>query len=106
MRNLGSIVKQAQIVQDRIVKMQEELAAMTIDGQAGGNMVIVTFNGKQELQKIKIDPSVVDPGEVEMLEDLVVAACNDAMKKVQELTREMTNRATGGMQIPGMNWPL
>lgn len=99
-------MKQAQEMQGRVAKMQEALAATTIVGQSGGGMVEVTLNGKQVLQKIKIDPSIVDPTDVELLEDLVAAAFNDAQKRLLDLTQENFGKLTGGMDIPGLNLPF
>lgn len=106
MKNLGNILKQAQEMQGRMAKMQEELAAHQITGQAGGGMVEVVLNGKQEMQKVRIDPAVVDPADVEMLEDLIAAAFNDAQQKLQELSRQNMSKLTGGLNIPGLNLPF
>ncbi|MBF0399228.1 MAG: YbaB/EbfC family nucleoid-associated protein [Magnetococcales bacterium] len=106
MKNLGNIMKQAQEMQSRMAKMQEELAATQISGQSGGGMVEVTLNGKQIVQRIKLDPSVVDPADVELLEDLVVAAFNDAQNKLAELTQQNLSKVTGGLNIPGLNLPF
>ncbi|NGZ05258.1 MAG: YbaB/EbfC family nucleoid-associated protein [Magnetococcales bacterium] len=106
MKNIGEIMKQAQAMQTRMAKLQEELAAQTMTGQSGGGMVEVTMNGKQEILRVKIDPSVVDREDVEMLEDLVAAACNDAQRKVQEATRDSMAQLTGGLKIPGLNLPF
>ncbi len=100
------MLKQAQEMQGRMAQMQEDLALTTISGQSGGGMVEVTLNGKQELQKVKIDPSIVDPTDIELLEDLVAAAFNDAQKKLQELTQQNLSKLTGGLNIPGLNLPL
>ncbi len=99
-------MKQAQEMQSRMAKMQEELAATQISGQSGGGMVEVTLNGKQIVQRIKLDPSVVDPADVELLEDLVVAAFNDAQNKLAELTQQNLSKVTGGLNIPGLNLPF
>ncbi|MBF0096013.1 MAG: YbaB/EbfC family nucleoid-associated protein [Magnetococcales bacterium] len=106
MKNLGNIMKQAQEMQSRMAKMQEELAAAQVSGQSGGGMVEVTLNGKQMVQRIKIDRSIVDPQEVELLEDLVTAAFNDAQKKLLDLTQQNLSKVTGGMNIPGLNLPF
>lgn len=89
-----------------MAQMQEELAATTVHGQAGGGMVSVTFNGKQEVQKVTIDPSIVDPADVALLEDLVAAAFNDAQKKLMEVTQQTMSKLTGGLNIPGLNLPF
>jgi DNA-binding YbaB/EbfC family protein len=102
MKNLGSIMKQAQKMQAQIAKIQEELAQKTVEASAGGGMVSVVANGKQEIVSIKIEPEVVDPKDVEMLQDLVVAAVNEALRKAQEMVAEEMSKVTGGLQIPGL----
>ncbi|MBF0271533.1 MAG: YbaB/EbfC family nucleoid-associated protein [Magnetococcales bacterium] len=106
MKNIGDIMKQAQAMQGRMAKMQEELAALVLTGHAGGGMVQVVINGKQEVLRVRIDPSVVSGEEIEMLEDLVAAAFNDAQRKVQEATRDSMAQITGGLKIPGLNLPF
>lgn len=106
MKNIGNIMKQAQEMQARMAKMQEELAATQVSGQSGGGMVEVTLNGKQIVQKVRIDPSIVDPADVELLEDLVTAAFNDAQKKLMDLTQQNLSKVTGGLNIPGLNLPF
>lgn len=106
MRNIGDIMKQAQAMQNKMAKMQEELANVVLTGQSGGGMVQVIMNGKLEVSQVKIDPSVVDPDDIEMLEDLVVAAINDAQRKIQEVTQENMAKITGGLKIPGLNLPF
>ncbi|MBF0138291.1 MAG: YbaB/EbfC family nucleoid-associated protein [Magnetococcus sp. DMHC-1] len=105
MKNLGNMLKQAQQMQERMVKMQEELAQTTVTGQSGGGLVVVTMNGKQELQKVRIDPKLLQPEEVEMLEDLVAAAFNDAQRRLLEITQQQLSQVTGGMNIPGLKLP-
>ncbi|MBF0152632.1 MAG: YbaB/EbfC family nucleoid-associated protein [Magnetococcales bacterium] len=105
MKNLGNILKQAQQMQERMAKMQEELSATTVTGKSGGGLVTVTMNGKQELQKVHIDPKLMQPEDVEMLEDLVVAAFNDAQRSLLEITQKQLSQVTGGMNIPGLNLP-
>jgi DNA-binding YbaB/EbfC family protein len=102
MKNLGSIMKQAQKMQAQIAKIQEELAQKTVEASAGGGMISVVANGKQEIVSIKIEPEVVDPKDVEMLQDLVVAAVNEALRKAQEMVAEEMSKVTGGLQIPGL----
>lgn len=102
MKNLGSIMKQAQKMQAQIAKIQEELAQKTVEASAGGGMVIVVANGKQEIISIKIEPEVVDAQDIEMLQDLVVAAINEALRKSQEMVSEEMRKVTGGLQIPGL----
>ena len=85
MKNLGNMLKEAQKLQSRMAEMQQKLAETEMSGAAGGGMVTVTLNGKGEMRKIKIDPSLADPDEIEILEDLIVAACNDAKAKIERL---------------------
>jgi DNA-binding YbaB/EbfC family protein len=107
MKNLGNMMKQAQQMQARMQEMQKQLAQTEMTGQAGGGMVQVTVAGSGELRKIKIEKSVVDPADVEMLEDLIVAACNDAKTKLDVHIQEETSKIMGGMQLPpGMKLPF
>ncbi|MEO5346877.1 MAG: YbaB/EbfC family nucleoid-associated protein [Magnetococcus sp. YQC-9] len=106
MKNLGDIMKQAQAMQAKMAKMQEELGALVLTGHSGGGMVQVVMNGKQEVMRVRIDPSVAGGEDIEMLEDLVAAAFNDAQRKVQEATREGMAQLTGGLKIPGLNLPF
>ena len=101
-KGMGNMMKQAQKLQSKIFKLQEELADRTVETTVGGGMVKAVANGKQELLSIKIDPEVVDPNDVQMLEDLIVAAVNDVLKKAQELVSEEMTKLTGGFKIPGM----
>ena len=101
-RNMGNLMKQAQQMQEKLLKMQEELATRTIEASAGGGMVTVTVNGKSEVMSIKIEKEVVDPEDVEMLEDLVAAAVNEALRKAQEMMQEEMSKVTGGLKIPGL----
>ncbi len=103
---LGNIMKQFQKMQARMEEIQAELEKTRIEGTAGGGMVKATVNGKQELLEIKIDPEVVDPEDIEMLQDLIVAAVNQARQKAQELQAEQMSELTGGLNIPGMNLPF
>jgi hypothetical protein len=102
MKDLGSIMKQAQKIQAQIAKVQEELAQKTIEASAGGGMVTVVVSGKQEVVSIKIEPEVVDAKDMEMLQDLVVAAINEALRKSQEMVSEEMRKITGGLNIPGL----
>ena len=102
MKNLGSLMKQAQKIQAQIAKVQEELAQRNVEASAGGGMVTVVANGKQEIVSIKIEPEVVDAKDIEMLQDLVVAAVNEALRKSQEMVSEEMRKITGGLQIPGL----
>ena len=99
---LGQMMKQAQKMQAKIMKIQEEMGEQSVEASAGGGMVTVTANGKQEILSIRIEPEVVDPEDVEMLQDLVAAAVNEALKKAQEMMAEEMAKVTGGMQLPGM----
>ncbi|HEX7402025.1 MAG TPA: YbaB/EbfC family nucleoid-associated protein [candidate division Zixibacteria bacterium] len=101
-KGIGNMMKQIQKMQQEMEKIQEELANKTVEGTAGGGMVKVIANGKQEILEIKIDPEVVNKDDVEMLQDLVVAAVNQAKEKAQEMANEEMSRLTGGLKIPGM----
>ncbi|TPW02252.1 MAG: hypothetical protein FD129_3223 [bacterium] len=96
----NSMMKQAQAMQSKMAKMQEDLAAMEIEGTAGGGMITVTMNGKQEVLSLKIKPEVVDPEDVEGLEDLIMAAYNDAKERAAQLMEEQMKKATGGLGLP------
>lgn len=102
MKGMGNMMKQAQKLQSKMLKMQEELAEKTVDTSAGGGMVTVVANGRQQIVSITIDKEVVDPDDVEMLQDLVLAAVNDALSKSQEMVAAEMNKITGGMNIPGL----
>ena len=102
MKNLGNIMKQAQKMQAQIAKVQEELAEKTVEASAGGGMVTVVVNGKQEILSIKIEPEVIDAQDRDMLQDLVVAAVNEGLRKSQEMVAEEMKKITGGLQIPGL----
>jgi DNA-binding YbaB/EbfC family protein len=101
-KGMGNMMKQAQKLQSKIFKLQEELAERTVETTVGGGMVKAVASGKQELLSIKIDPEVVDPNDVQMLEDLIVAAVNDVLKKAQEMVSEEMTKLTGGFKIPGI----
>lgn len=100
MKNLGNMLKEAQKLQSRMAEMQQKLAETEMTGSAGGGMVNVTLSGKGEMKKIKIDPSLADPNEMEILEDLIVAACNDAKVKTEAYLQEEMGKLTGGLPIP------
>lgn len=102
MKGMGNMLKQAQKMQARILKMQEELAGRTIEGSAGGGMVKAVANGKQKIVSITIEKEVVDPEDIEMLQDLVLAAVNDALAKSQEMVSSEMNKITGGLNLPGL----
>jgi hypothetical protein len=104
MKDLGSIMKQAQKIQAQIAKMQEELSSRTVEASAGGGMITVVANGKQEVVSIRIEPEVIDASDREMLQDLVVAAVNEALRKSQEMVSEEMKKITGGLNIPGLTF--
>jgi len=99
---MGDLLKQAQEMQARMAKIQEELANKTVQGSAGGGMVQVTINGQFNLTAVQIEPSVVNTSEKEMLEDLILAAVNDGMRKARELASSEMSKLTGGLKIPGL----
>ncbi len=104
---LGNMMKQVQQMQAKMAEMQEELANMEVEGSAGGGMVKVVTNGKHELVSITIDPEVVDPEDVDMLQDLIAAAINQAREKVAETQAEQMSSLTGGLNLPpGLNLPF
>ena len=100
--NINNLMKQAQKMQKRMLEIQEDLANRTVETTVGGGMVTAVANGQQELVSITISPDVVDPNDVEMLEDLIVAAVNEARNKAQELMGDEMSKLTGGIKIPGM----
>lgn len=100
--NMGSFLKQAQAMQEQIAKIQEEAASKTVSGSAGGGMVTVTANGAMEIVSVKIDAEVIKSNDAEMLQDLVTAAANDALRKAREMMADAMKSVTGGMKIPGM----
>ena len=107
MKNLGQLMKQAQEMQEKMGSFQESLAELNVSGSAGGGMVMVSLNGKGEMRSLKLDPSLINPSEIEILEDLVVAAHNDAKMKLEQLIQEKTSEMMGGFQLPpGMKLPF
>ncbi len=102
MNKFGDMMRQAQAFREKIVQLQDEAGKKTVEASAGGGMVVVVANGKQEIVSIKIDPEVVIPGEVEMLQDLILAAVNEARRKAQDLMAEEMKSLTGGLRIPGL----
>lgn len=107
MKTLGQMMKQAQQMQQRMEEMQARLGALAVEGSAGGGMVRVTMSGKAEVKRVKIDRALVDPEEVEVLEDLVVAAIADAKGKAEALVAEEMAKVTGGLQLPpGLKLPF
>jgi len=106
-KNIGQLMKQAQQMQTRMAEMQAKLGELEMSGQSGGGMVNATLNGKGELKRIKLDKSVVDPAEIEILEDLIVAAVNDAKAKVEAHIADETQKMMGGLPLPpGMKLPF
>jgi DNA-binding YbaB/EbfC family protein len=101
MKNLGQLMKQAQQMQQKMAELQAQLETIEMTGMAGGGMVQVTLNGKGEMKKLKIDKSVLDPDDAEVVEDLVVAAFNDAKQKVGAHTEAEMHKLTGGLNLPG-----
>jgi DNA-binding YbaB/EbfC family protein len=101
MKNIGQLMKQAQQMQQKMAEMQAQLEAVEMTGMAGGGMVQLTLNGKGEVKRVKIDKAVVDPAEVEVLEDLLVAAFNDARQKVDAHNQAEMQKLTGGLALPG-----
>ena len=102
MPNMGKLMKQAQQLQTKMAKMQEELSEKTVEASAGGGMIIAVANGKQELVSIQIEREVIDPEDAEMLQDLIMAAVNDALNRAKEMMNEEMGKVTQGMNIPGM----
>jgi hypothetical protein len=105
MKNLGDLMKQAQALQSRFQEAQERVTAIEAEGQSGGGMVRVTINGKGMAKAVRIDPSLIDPKDAGMLEDLLIAAMNDARAKVDARMSEEMSKVTGGLPLPpGMNF--
>lgn len=102
MKGMGDMMKQAQKLQARMLKMQEELAERTVESAVGGGMITVVANGKQQIVSIRIEKEVVNPDDVDMLQDLVLAAVNDALRKSQEMVAAEMGKLTGGLNIPGL----
>lgn len=102
MKGFGNMMKQAQKLQASMAKLQEELASKTVEATSGGGMIKVLANGKQQIISISIEKEVVDPDDVEMLQDLILAAVNDALSKSQEMVSNEMSKLTGGMNIPGL----
>jgi nucleoid-associated protein EbfC len=100
--NLGNLMKQAQAMQERLAKVQAEVATKTVQATAGGGMVTVVANGAMEIVSVKIDPEVLKATDGEMLQDLVVAAANAALRKAREMVAEEMKGITGGLQMPGL----
>jgi hypothetical protein len=100
-KGFGNILKQAQQMHAKIAQLQEEMAGKTVEASSGGGMVTIAMNGKQEVLSIRIDPEVVNKEDIGMLQDLIVAAINEAIRKSQEMMTEEMKKVTGGLSIPG-----
>ena len=100
--DISNIMQQAKVMQEKMAKIQEDLAKKTIVGSAGGGMVKVMVNGQGEVLDCQIEKTVVDPEEVKMLQDLIVAATNDAMRRAKELSKQELGQLTGGLNLPGL----
>ena len=103
MKGMGNMMKQAQKLQAKMMRLQEELADKTVEATAGGGMVTVVANGRQQVVSIRIEQEVVDPEDVDMLQDLILAAVNDALAKSQEMVSGEMGKLTGGLNIPGLS---
>jgi len=101
-KNFGNMMKQAQKLQSKMLEMQEELGNRTVTAQVGGGMVEVVANGRQEILSLRIDPEVVNPDDTEMLQDLILAAVNDALNRSREMVSSEMAKLTGGFKIPGL----
>ena len=102
MKGMGNMMKQAQQLQSKMLKMQEEMAEKTVETSSGGGMVKVVANGKQQILSIQIEKEVVDPEDIEMLQDLILSAINEALTKSQEMVAAEMSKLTGGLNIPGI----
>lgn len=100
-QNMNEIVRQAQKMQSQIAKVQDEIGAKEVEASTGGGMVVATVNGKQELLSIKINPEVANPEDIEMLEEMILGAVNQAMETAGEMMNSEVNKITGGVGIPG-----
>jgi nucleoid-associated protein EbfC len=101
-KGFGNMMKEAQRLQQQMLALQEEVAKRKVDATAGGGMVTVEANGKQELVSIKIDPEVINRDDAQMLEDLVLAACNEALRKSKEMMQAELGKLSAGLKIPGL----
>lgn len=102
MKNMNQMMKQVKKMQEQMLKAQEELGNKTVEGTAGGGVVMVTVNGHKKVLNVTIKPEAVDPDDVEMLQDLIVAAMNDALAKADEMVSQDLSKFTGGLNIPGL----
>jgi len=100
MKNLGQMLKQAQELQSKMGEMQAKLASLEVEGMAGGGMVTIALNGKGEMRRLKLDPAMLNPGESEVVEDLIVAAHNDAKGKLEAKLADEMGKLTGGLSLP------
>lgn len=100
--NIANLMKQAQQMQQKLAEVQDDLERQTVTASSGGGMVTVTMNGKQKITAIKISPDILNPNEVDMVQDLVLIAVNEAQNRVQELVKEQMASVTGGISIPGL----
>jgi DNA-binding YbaB/EbfC family protein len=103
MGNMANMMKKVQKLQADMAKLQEELKTRTLESTAGGGAIKVVVNGEKQIQSIKIDPAAADPQDIEMLEDMIMAAVNEALKKVDDMMAQEMGKLTGGMKIPGMS---
>jgi DNA-binding YbaB/EbfC family protein len=107
MKNLSGLMKQAQQMQAKMQEMQSRLEAMEVEGSSGAGLVAVTLNGRGDLRRVRIDPKLADPDEMEMLQDLVVAAHADAKQKIEQMAADEMQKMTGGLNLPpGMKLPF
>lgn len=106
MKNMAQLMKQAQQMQQKMAEMQERVNHIEVAGSAGAGMVQIVISGKNNLKSLKIDPSLVNPEEVDVLEDLIIAAFNDAKTKLDEQMSDEMSKATGGLNIPGLKLPF
>ncbi len=100
--NMGDIMKQAQALQEQMAKIQEQAASQTVEGTAGGGMVTVTVSGAMQVVSVRVDPEVLKSGDTEMLQDLVMAATNDGIRRSREMMADQMKGLTGGLGIPGL----
>ena len=107
MKNLSGLMKQAQQMQSKMQELQAKLEAMDVEGQSGAGLVVVTLNGKGDMRRISIDPKLAGPADVEMLQDLIVAAHGEAKRKLEQVAAEEMQKISGGLQLPpGMKLPF
>ncbi|MDD4085034.1 MAG: YbaB/EbfC family nucleoid-associated protein [Acholeplasmataceae bacterium] len=102
MGNMQGMMKKVQKMQAEMLKMQEELKTRTVETTVGGGALTIVVNGKKEVESVAIKPEALDPDDVEMLQDMIVSAVNEGMRKIDEMTEREMNKITGGMKLPGM----